>query len=207
MVYAISDQKLCKDGNAVSFRQTPHGGQTLRPRFLVLHYTAGRSFESTLEWFENRTSKASAHLVIGQKGEICQMQTFDKTCYHAGISQWKGTRFLNTCAIGIEMDNAGLLQKKTDAKWTTWFGQEIAQADVLQARHRLGGDICGWQLYTKVQVETCLAIVMALHEHFGFEDIVGHEDISWPRKTDPGPAFPLQDVRAHAFKTGLEIKK
>ena len=206
MVYAVLNQRLCRDGAAVPYRQTPHGGRMMRPRYLVLHYTAGRSFESTLGWFENSASKASAHLVIGQSGEICQMQDFDKTCFHAGLSQWKGTRFLNTCAIGIEMDNAGLLRKRADGKWFTWFGQEIAQDDVLQAHHRLGGEVCGWQVYTKLQVEACLAIVIALQDHYGFEDIVGHEDISWPRKTDPGPAFPLQDIRAHAFKTELEIK-
>lgn len=34
---------------------------------------------------------------------------------------------------------------------------------------------------------------------YGLKDILGHEDISPIRKSDPGPAFPLASVRAKAM--------
>ena len=36
-------------GDNVSFRQTPNVGGALAPRFVVLHYTAGRNLESSVE--------------------------------------------------------------------------------------------------------------------------------------------------------------
>lgn len=124
------------------------------------------------------------------------MQAFNKTCWHAGQSEWKTISGLNDHAIGIELDNVGVLQKNERGEWRSWFGSGIPKKDVLQARHRLGGPEQGWQLFTKMQVETCLALATALHAHYKFEDILGHDDISWPRKSDPGPAFPLAQIRS-----------
>lgn len=190
---------LRRDGTRVTYQQTPHGGRVLKPRFLVLHYTAGRSFESAVAWFRNPKAKASAHLVVGRGGELCQMQPFNKTCWHAGVSCWKNFRGLNDYAIGIEIDNPGLLQKNEKGVWHAWFGKTYAPDEVMAAKHHLGGEFHGWHLYTPQQIEMVLEIASELHAHYKFDDILGHEDISWPRKTDPGPAFPLQNIKAKIF--------
>ncbi|MES2906923.1 MAG: N-acetylmuramoyl-L-alanine amidase [Pseudomonadota bacterium] len=196
MNFSVDHHLLLRQNERVPFAQTPNGRRALKPRYLIIHYTAGRSFETSVQWFRNSDAKASAHLVVGRKGEVMQMQAFDKTCWHAGVSRWKNLSGMNNYAIGIEVDNAGILQKNAAGKWHAWFGGSYKAEDVLLAKHRLGGDVQGWHVYTPEQVELVTGIATALHVRYQFEDILGHEDISWPRKTDPGPAFPLQNIKA-----------
>jgi N-acetylmuramoyl-L-alanine amidase len=49
---------------------------------LVLHGTAGGG---TIEWFQNPTSKVSAHYVVGQDGSVTQMVSEDDTAWHNGM--------------------------------------------------------------------------------------------------------------------------
>ena len=196
MGFGTNKHFLTQNGARVPYAQTPNGGKILTPRFLVLHYTAGRNFESSVSWFKNPAAKASAHLVLGRAGEIMQMQPLNKTCWHAGVSKWKKISGLNNYAIGIEIDNAGILQKSEKGIWRSWFGETYPPEEVLVARHRLGGDEHGWHIYTQKQIELVCDVAVALHAQYKFDDILGHEDISWPRKTDPGPAFPLQSIKA-----------
>jgi N-acetylmuramoyl-L-alanine amidase len=196
MAYQIDRHFLLANGRRVRFVQTPNGGKLLKPRLLILHYTAGRNFESSVSWFKNPQAKASAHLILGRAGEICQMQPFNKICWHAGVSKWKNLRGLNNHAIGIEIDNAGILEKSEKGIWHAWFGKTYPSKEVLVAKHRLGGEAHGWHIYPQKQIELVQDIAAALHAHYQFDDILGHDDISWPRKTDPGPAFPLQSLKA-----------
>jgi N-acetylmuramoyl-L-alanine amidase len=41
-----------------------------------------------------------------------------------------------------------------------------------------------------------LELAQLLVRHYGLKDVVGHEAIDPDRKRDPGPAFPLEHVRA-----------
>ena len=61
---SIEDDRLV--GTGVSFVETPNKGGDLSPRYLVFHYTAGRSATSSINWLTNPESKASAHRV-GQR--------------------------------------------------------------------------------------------------------------------------------------------
>jgi N-acetylmuramoyl-L-alanine amidase len=117
----------------VDFRLSPNRKTArLDPRFLIVHYTAGGSFESTVKWFENPAAKASAHIVIGRDGEIVQMVRFDQIAWHAGISTWNGFTGINNYGIGIELDNAGKLEQR-GLLWFTWFNELIAEDQVLIA--------------------------------------------------------------------------
>ena len=60
------------------------------PDTLVIHFTGGSSLDSSVEHLKNPDIKASAHLVIGQNGEIRQLVGFDRVAWHAGISEWTG---------------------------------------------------------------------------------------------------------------------
>ena len=44
-----------------------------RPKFLVIHYTAGRNASGAVRFFERSSSNVSAHLVIDHDGDITQM--------------------------------------------------------------------------------------------------------------------------------------
>jgi N-acetylmuramoyl-L-alanine amidase len=53
-------------GDKVTHRDTPNVGGALAPRFLVFHYTAGRSAASSVESLCTRkpSGNASAHIVL-----------------------------------------------------------------------------------------------------------------------------------------------
>lgn len=194
----IEDHRLVGDG--VSRRDTPNVGGPLQPLFLVLHYTAGSSLESAVQSLCTRkpSGNASAHLVLGRDGHVVQLAPFNVVTWHAGISQWQGYRGLNQCAIGLEMDNAGVLDD-IGGRYHTWFRSEVPAADVQHAAQASGGPVRAWHAYTRVQIERALAIAELLASHYGLADVLGHSDIAPGRKIDPGPAFPLAHVRARVL--------
>lgn len=184
-------------GDEVSYQATPNVGGALRPRWLVLHYTAGRSLESSVASLCTRkpSGNASAHVVLGRDGRIVQLAPFNVVTWHAGVSAWEGVTGLNAHSIGIEMDNAGALDE-IGGRHFTWFRQEVPAAEVQIATHRHGGARRGWHAYTGAQIERALELAEVLVTRYGLEDVLGHEDIAPGRKSDPGPAFPLEAVRA-----------
>ncbi|HSJ09959.1 MAG TPA: N-acetylmuramoyl-L-alanine amidase, partial [Longimicrobiales bacterium] len=93
------------DDSAFQFHPSPNRGSALRPEYLVIHYTAGRSLQESVDWLARKESKASAHVVVGRDGTIVQQVPFDIVAWHAGASTWEGRVGLNNCSIGIELDN------------------------------------------------------------------------------------------------------
>ncbi|MDN5940277.1 MAG: N-acetylmuramoyl-L-alanine amidase [Nitrospira sp.] len=190
---SIDDDRLV--GAGVSFVETPNKGGGLSPRYLVFHYTAGKSATSSINWLTNPESKASAHLVLARDGTITQLAPFTMKTWHAGLSHWDGLSGLNGYSIGIEMDNAGPLKKVGD-KYQAWFGTLYGEDQVVYAKHKLDDEPRWWHAYTEVQIQKALELAQLLVRHYDLNDVVGHEDIAPDRKRDPGPAFPLEHVRA-----------
>jgi N-acetylmuramoyl-L-alanine amidase len=194
----IENHRLIGDG--VTFRATPNHGGALKPRYLVFHYTAGRSAESSIESLCTRKAQgnASAHLVLARDGRIVQLAPFNVVTWHAGVSQWHGLVGLNQRSIGIEMDNAGWMNVVGD-KFVAWFGKEYRASEVVLAEHKHGGGARHWHVYTEVQLERALELAELLVAHYQLEDVLGHEDIARGRKQDPGPAFPLAAIASRAL--------
>ncbi|WP_332738445.1 N-acetylmuramoyl-L-alanine amidase [Hydrogenophaga sp.] len=193
-------------GPDVSFRPTPNVGGAMRPQFVVLHYTAGRTLESSVESLctKKPQGNASAHIVLGRDGRIVQLAPFNAVTWHAGVSQWNGIDGLNHHAIGVEMDNAGLLHREGE-RCVSWFGKAYPDNEVVVAEHRHGGGARPWHHYTEVQIERALQLCEVLVAHYGLKDVLGHEDIARGRKVDPGPAFPLAAVRSRALGRGGDV--
>ncbi|MGY0195680.1 N-acetylmuramoyl-L-alanine amidase [Leptothrix sp. BB-4] len=187
-------------GEGCTYRATPNIGGPLSPRYLVMHYTAGRSLESSVTSLctQKPSGNASAHVVLGRDGRIVQLAPFNVVTWHAGLSAWNGLTGLNTASIGIEMDNAGALDKVGD-RYVAWFGEAYPDSEVRVAAHRHGGPVRGWHAYTAAQIQRATELAELLVSTYRLEDVLGHEDIAPGRKTDPGPAFPLASVRAHAL--------
>ncbi len=183
------------DDTAFPFVATPNKGAQLQPEYLIMHYTAGRNADSSVRWFANPTSRASAHLVIGRDGAITQMVPFNVIAWHAGRSSWEGRRGLNRFSLGIELDNAGLLVRHGN-RWRAWFGVEYDGEDVIEAVHKHQTNARGWHLYTPEQIDIAVEVASLLVQRYALRDVLGHEDIAPGRKTDPGPAFPMQSFRA-----------
>ncbi len=200
----IKDHRLV--GADVSFVETPNKGGELAPRYLVMHYTAGKSARSSINWLTNPESKASAHIVLGRDGSICQLAPFNVKTWHAGVSHWDGLSGLNGHAIGIEMDNAGPLKKVGD-QYQAWFGTMYGENQVLYAKHRLDEGPRWWHAYTEAQIQRALELSRLLVSHYNLKDVVGHEDIAPERKRDPGPAFPLEQVRASVMGRAEEERE
>jgi N-acetylmuramoyl-L-alanine amidase len=205
-VLKIQNHRLV--GDQVTFRQTPNTGGAMQPRYLVMHYTAGRSLESSVESLCTRKPQgnASAHVVLGRDGRIVQLAAFNVVTWHAGISHWNGLTGLNQHAVGIEMDNAGRLHREGD-RYVAWFGKSYPGDEVLLAEHRHGGGTQPWHTFSEVQIERALELSDALVAHYGLEDLLGHEDVAPGRKTDPGPAFPLQAVRSRVMGRGEDAPR
>jgi len=183
---------------AYEWRSSPNHGGRLEPEYLVMHYTAGGSLQESVDWLAQSASKASAHIVIGRDGRVVQQVPFDTVAWHAGASSWEGRLGLNRWSIGIELDNAGRLVPH-GRKWRSWFGGSFNTSDVLEATHKHESAPAGWHLYTPVQIAVALELASFLVEQYHLRDVIGHEDISPGRKSDPGPAFPMDSFRARIF--------
>jgi len=198
MNLTISNHRL--QGEAVSHEYTTpnHSGSFSagQPDTIVIHYTAGRSDTSSAKTLCNSKTKASAHLVVGREGKIYQLAPFDTVTWHAGKSSWNGRSGLNHFSVGIEIDNAGRLSQQ-GAQYLSWFGKPYAPEEVFFGVHRNESAPSFWHRYTETQVLVVEEICRLLCDTYAIQDILGHEEISPDRKTDPGPAFPLDTLRNH----------
>ncbi len=189
-------QLLQADNRPVQFVKSPNVDTSLQKHlFVVMHYTGGASFSSSVAWLTSKSSGVSAHLVIGRNGEVAQLVPFNLRAWHAGASQWKGYTGINNYSIGIELDNAGMM-KRSGNRWVSTFGRVYPEDEVLTAPHKsMPNVIYGWHRYTDIQLKTAAEVVAALVREYGIQEIIGHDDVAPGRKWDPGPAFPMEKFR------------
>ena len=183
------------EGENIEHKETPNRSGPIDPRYLVFHFTAGRNASSSINWLCNPDAKASAHIVLAQDGSITQLAPFTIKTWHAGQSYWDGLSGLNSYSIGIEMDNAGRLTK-VGSTYRAWFQKEYQENQVVQARHQFENELTYWHTYTEKQIDRAIQLAEVLAKEYNLKDILGHDDIAPSRKRDPGPAFPLANIRA-----------
>lgn len=172
----------------------PGGSAMPIRRFLVIHFTSGATAKSSINFWRTPDAKgASAHIVIDRDGTIYQCRPFNTTCGHAGKSKWMGFDGLNSCSIGIELANAGD-DVPLAKRWTN--------LPLVTAKHKHGGPLKEWEAYPAAQVATCEALSKVLVARYKLDAVVGHDDISPGRKSDPGPAF---DLKALQKACGLTV--
>lgn len=78
-----------------------------RPNFVIIHHTAQNTCDQTLQTFTQTKNPVSAHYVICRDGKVYHMLNDLLRAHHAGVSKWGNTTDLNSCSIGIELDNNG----------------------------------------------------------------------------------------------------
>ena len=198
----VRNRLVSDDGTPLPYRRSPNQSSGLEPAYVVMHYTAGASAESSIDWLTNPAARASAHVVVGRDGKVTQLVALDRQAWHAGSSEWRGLEGLNAHSFGIELDNGGPLQRRADAGWYTPFGLRIPDEEVVQAQHRSGGPVIGWHSYSTDQLLAAADVANLMVRHFGLLDVIGHDDIAPARKRDPGPAFPMQTFRARVLGRG-----
>lgn len=193
MEVTIKDNLLYIDGEKVAWKESPNQGGNIVAQYLIEHYTNDYNKGQAVSWLANKESGVSAHLVIEQDGSVTQMVKFNKRAFHAGKSYWDGIEGLNSFSIGIEIVNIGRLTEK-DGKY--FFGKhEVKAENVIKATHKNETSPSYWEKYPAVQMDVVKAISKALVEFYNLKDIIGHDDISPNRKSDPGPAFPMTEVK------------
>ncbi len=208
MPFTVDRQRLRSDEQHVKLFASPNCGPALvTPEFLIIHFTAGTSFDNACAWLTNPRAKASAHIVIGRDGEVAQLVEFGVRAWHAGQSEWGhnvGTqrpqyKNLNSHSIGIELVNAGPLNKHADGTWRTLSGNKsIHDSDVVMAMHKhTTWPWHGWHAYTPEQLSTLLDVGHAIVDEYpSIKHVLGHDDIAPSRKCDPGAAFPMISLRS-----------
>jgi N-acetylmuramoyl-L-alanine amidase len=192
------DNKGWLEGDDVIKKPTPHfsKGVTNEAGFIVEHFTAGMNAEPAVAWLTDPTRTSglsSAHLVIGQGGRIWQLAPFTAVTWHAGDGTWpKGVARVNYRSIGIEHSNAGKLTRRADGRWITWSNNVVPDNEVVLLKHKFEASEQGWHIYDPAMVERSLEVqALIIAKYPSIKQIVGRDDVAYPRKTDPGPAFPM----------------
>lgn len=198
----ITDNHLLDE--AILTPVSPDGGQMNTRRVLVIHFTSGASARSSIDYWRKLANGICAHLIIDRDGTVFQCRAFNRTASHAGVSRWvdrkTATRFgtANAYGIGIELANAG-----NDPGALAWARKQRDFAGTLKAAHRNGGPVQEWERYPVAQLAACEQIAQLLVQRYALDDITGHDCIAPERKDDPGPAFPMQQLRKACGFTGL----
>ncbi len=193
-----------RNGAALPFLKSPNHGGALKSRFIVIHDTAsGLKDDGDISWLTNPAAKVSAHVVVSREGTITQLVPFNVVAWHAGQSQWKGRKFLNSYAIGIEIDNPGKMEKVSPGVYknavVTIDTNKNPNLKVEYAKTSAHG--AGyWLAYSREQIEAVEELCRAISAAYPIEDILTHWMISPGRKIDTNPLYPLDALRKAALR-------
>lgn len=191
------------DGKPVAFLRANSSGGRFHPTLIICHDTADRPVpDRTVEYFASKECGVSAHLVIERTGKVTQMVPFDCKAWHAGKSVWEGQQNVNNFAIGIEINNPGIMDA-TGKAWFTGPNEPHIQGIVHKVTKEHGDGY--WLPYTPEQIETVTEICKALVDRYPTIKAIGtHWIISPGRKVDTNPLFPLDELRCAVFQPQVQ---
>ena len=126
---------------------------------LVLHYTGMPSGPEALARLIDPEAKVSAHYVIEENGDIFALVDESLRSWHAGVSSWRGHTNINARSIGIEIVNPG-------HEW-------------------------GYRNFPAAQMQSVAALCRDILSRHAVpaRNVVGHSDVAFLRKEDPGERF------------------
>ena len=133
-------------------------------KYIVYHYTGMRSESKAIKRLTDDRAKVSCHYFIKRNGQIILMVPELYEAWHAGKSKWKNDISLNKNSIGVEITNKG---------------------------HDFG-----YQSYSKKQILSLIKLTKYLIKKYKIKssNILGHSDIAFERKKDPGEKFPWKNL-------------
>ncbi|MCA3244211.1 MAG: N-acetylmuramoyl-L-alanine amidase [Alphaproteobacteria bacterium] len=161
---------------------------TEQVRLVVLHATYMADDEAALQRLTDPATEVSCHYYVARDGTITQLVPEAEVAWHAGQSRWvfpdgAEVEGLNGHSLGIEIGNAGSFGKA----YPEGPPKHLEQApDWAQA-----------EPFTPAALASLTALLQdVLHRHgLNPDAVVGHDQISPGRKTDPGPHFPWAQLR------------
>ncbi len=131
-------------------------------KYLIYHYTGMNSETKAINRLTDDKTKVSCHYFIKKNGSVILMVPDLYEAWHAGKSNWSKDTSLNKKSIGIEISNKG---------------------------HRYG-----YQNFTNPQIRSLVKLSKFLIKKYKIKktNILGHSDIAYDRKKDPGEKFPWE---------------
>lgn len=188
-------------------------GPPITPEVIVIHYGVTHSLSSLVA--AQRARGYWAHLSIdgfrdeergGSVYQIRQALPFNQKGSHAGRSEWNGKSGVNGFSIGIEIANPGPLVRGKDGKLRTVYGKEWPEDEAVEIGHRSlrkSHPWKHWAHYTDQEIDILIDVCRTLKAAYPtIVDVVGHDEISPGRKFDPGPAMPMDWLRAKVLTNG-----
>lgn len=166
--------------------QMPSHNYGTRIKSLVLHFTAINYADSVKALVDE--GGLSAHYLVPESGDptypdkvpkAIQLVDENQRAWHAGVSYWQGRTGLNDQSIGIEIVNV------PDCQWD----DDIVLTHAEHGSNRL----CVFPDYDPKQIEVVIALakdILKRNPDIEPTAVVGHADIAFDRKNDPGPRFP-----------------
>jgi len=126
---------------------------------LIFHYTDMLTTDAAIARMCDPEAKVSAHYVVSETGEVTQLVAEVARAWHAGESHWRGSNNINARSIGIEIANPGHSN--------------------------------GYVPFPKVQMMAVrdLSLEIIARQHIPARNVVGHSDVAFLRKIDPGELF------------------
>jgi len=109
-IISIRDPLALKDSAGVAITSDFIGTVNFnirKPNYVIIHFTAQDSVVQTLKTFVRAKTQVSAHYVISRDGKVYHMLNDYLRAWHAGVSKWGSISDMNSCSIGIELDNNG----------------------------------------------------------------------------------------------------
>lgn len=184
-----------------------HVGQPSAPRLIALHYTVTDNLRGTVSALNAR--KLSYHFLIEPNGKVHQTRRPDHHAAHAGRSNWKqasgvdNAASLNRDAVSISFINRGFFARIVNGVFFDQdaHGNQIGDSYPAAQVHRTvsaydPGAPRNWHRYTDAQIAAARRLIPALRDAYGLTELVGHDDIAIDGKSDPGPLFPMAQLRA-----------
>ena len=133
-------------------------------KFIIIHYTGMKKESLAIKRLCDPKSKVSSHYFIKKNGNILNLVPDLYESWHAGKSFWKSYNGLNRYSIGIEIQNSG---------------------------HNFQ-----YEKFAIKQIRSLKKILRYLTKTYKInpKNILGHSDIAFNRKKDPGEKFPWEDL-------------
>jgi N-acetyl-anhydromuramyl-L-alanine amidase AmpD len=80
--------------------RTPNvSAKPIKPEAIVLHHSGG-SYAGGVSWIRNPKSRVSYHVLVAQDGRRTVFAEPTQRTWHAGKSEWRGRKDLNSWSIG-----------------------------------------------------------------------------------------------------------
>lgn len=133
-------------------------------KYLIMHYTGMASGEEALERLCDEKSEVAAHYLIKENGEVYSLVDENLRAWHAGSSKWEDDEDINDRSIGIELVNPG---------------------------HPYPGYESVYRAFPDQQMDALIKLSKEIIERHNIKPwhVLGHSDVAWRRKIDPGELF------------------